>query len=66
MNKTTVQDSIRDEIADIRFSRRKIAANVNTEEERAYAEHCLSRVRWLFASRHTLKPNKFGYFESPK
>ena len=54
----TPQDSIRDLIVEVRFSRRKIAQGDDTPEERNYMEHCLSKIRWLFASRHELRPDR--------
>ena len=56
----TTQDSIRDLIAEVRFSRRKIASGNTDAAEREYMEHCLSKIRWLFASRHSLRPNRYG------
>ena len=76
---STVQDTIRDEIADIRFSQRKLDAakqgkgplaayrpeqrQVLVEAEHRYIDFCRERINRLFKSRHGVKPNKYGYFE---
>ena len=72
---STANDSIRDEISDIRFSRRVIEAAAKHEGplaktsdgdvalEHEYMASCLERMRRLFKTRHTAKPNKYGYFD---
>jgi len=67
---STAPDFVRDLIADIRFSRRKLAlpdsklfnTTKDWEAEVSYHDECIAKVRRLFKQRHSVKPNRYGYF----
>ena len=58
---TLANDFIRDQIADIRFSRRKIAAGINVEEEEAYIKDCIKLIRAALPHRHNLLLDQYGW-----
>lgn len=54
-------DMIRDVIADIRFSRRLVAAGINTEENQKYNQQCTRDLKALLGVRHNMSLDQFGW-----
>ncbi len=67
MKPTTVsllRAQVADQIADYRFSLRRLAegemSNADMKAEEDYAKRCIGNVRRIFKSRHTAKIGVFG------
>lgn len=55
------RDILRDAIADIRFSRRCIAAGQNVQEEQQYLKGLIADFKKLWATRHNVEYDRFGW-----
>lgn len=62
--KSLLRHSVADQIADYRFSIRRLAegemSNADMKAEEDYARKCITNVRRIFKGRHTAKIGRFG------
>lgn len=62
--KSLLRAHVADQIADYRFSLRRLAegemSNADMKAEEDYAKKCIGNVRRIFQSRHTARIGRFG------